>query len=379
MLLSFLLTPIGADLGISSITLSNIMGITLLATAVGGVIFGGLADKYGRKKVLQWTIIIYCFGCLLSAFSTDANTLLLFRVITGLGIGGEWATGQTLIGETFPEKLRGRYGSLMQTGAPFGVMLAAIVGGFLAPTIGWRLSFLVSVLPAILVIFVRHSLQESDLWLQNKKKGKEKSIFSKIKMLVSKKYRKIFFLCLILCIFGMAAYWFTYTWLPDYLCNDKGITLTKSTVGIIVMQIGGVLGYFSFGGVSDRIGRRPSFTIYAVIMAVSVSMITVLWNAIVSMPSIILLFMFLVGFGTGFFGGFGPLFSEVFPTKIRNTGSGTVFNIARGVQLVTPTIIAMISANYEMSAGIFLAAIFALLCGLWIWTLPETIGTKLTR
>ena len=379
MLFSFLIMPIGADLGLSHITFSYIMGSTLLATAIGGIIFGGLADKYGRKRVLQWTIIIYSVGALLCAFSFNATSLLIFRVITGLGVGGEWATGQTYIGETFPSKLRNRYGSLMQTGAPLGVMLAAIVGGFLAPTIGWRLSFLISVLPAILVIFIRHNLQESDLWLQNKKKGKGKSVLNKVKKLVSKEHRKIFLLCLILCIFGMTAYWFTYTWLPEYLSKERGLAITKSAIGIIIIQLGGFLGYFSFGYVSDKIGRRPAFTLYSIIMAISVSMITIFWNAIVDIPRIILIFLFLVGFGTGYFGGFGPLFSEQFPTKIRSTGLGTIFNISRGVQFVTPVAIAMISATYQMSAGIFLAAVFAILGGIWIWTLPETQGSELTE
>ena len=379
MLFSFLIMPIGADLGLSHITFSYIMGSTLLATAIGGIIFGGLADKYGRKRVLQWTIIIYSVGALLCAFSFNATSLLIFRVITGLGVGGEWATGQTYIGETFPSKLRNRYGSLMQTGAPLGVMLAAIVGGFLAPTIGWRLSFLISVLPAILVIFIRHNLQESDLWLQNKGKRKEKSVLNKVKMLISKEYRKIFFLCLILCILGMAAYWFTYTWLPEYLSKERGLTITKSAIGIIIMQLGGFLGYFSFGYVSDKIGRRPSYTIYIFIMAISVSMITVMWNVIIDTPNLILIFMSLVGFGTGYFGALGPLFTELFPTKIRNTGSGTIYNISRGVQFVTPLIITIVSTSYNMSGGIFLGAIFAILSGLWIWTLPETKGTELTE
>ena len=99
--------------------------------------FGILSDRYGRKSVLQWTILTYSVGTFFSGFSTNLEMLVLFRIVTGLGVGGEWATGQTYVGETFPAHVRGRYGAVMQTGAPFGIVLASLVGGFLAPAIGW--------------------------------------------------------------------------------------------------------------------------------------------------------------------------------------------------------------------------------------------------
>lgn len=378
MLFSFLLIPISSELGFSNFMISIAIGSSLLATAIGGIIFGGLADKYGRKKVLQWTIIIYSLGALLCAFTWSVPSLIIFRIITGLGVGGEWATGQTYISETFPPHLRGKYGGLMQTGAPLGIILASLVGGFLEPIIGWRFCFLLSVIPALIVIIIRRHLQESDLWLKNKGKNKDKGrFFREFKSLVSKKHRKIFLISLILCIFGMSAYWFTYTWLPEYLHAERGFSLASSAIWVIITQIGAFFGYLSFGLVSDKIGRRPTFTIYGFIMAIGISMITIFWDLIVATPNIILIFMFTVGFGTGFFGGFGPLFSEVFPTKIRNTGMGTVFNLSRGVQFLTPVIIAMVGASAQMSIGIFLAAIFAIICGLWIWTFPETKGIKL--
>ncbi|MGZ7116670.1 MAG: MFS transporter [Methanobacterium sp.] len=385
-LFTFLVIPIGQELHLSNLMLSYAVGISLAATALGGVIFGILSDKYGRKAVLQWTIVIYSIGTFLCGFSTSIETLILFRIITGLGVGGEWATGQTYIGETFPAKLRGRFGSMMQTGAPVGIILASIVGGFLAPVIGWRESFFISVLPALMVIFIRRSLPESDVWLKKQSqsiKKEFKSLMNQIKeskfiMLFSREYRKTFLLSLILAVFGMSAYWFTYSWMPDYLYSERHFSLAKSASWIIVTQIGGFTGYLSFGFVADWIGRRPTYTIYAVLMALGLVMITAFWNIVVVYPAVILSFMFLVGFGTGFFGGYGALFSELFPTKIRNSASGSAFNLARGVQFFTPVIIALIATKYSLSAGILLAAIFALLTGIWIWTLPETKGRELS-
>lgn len=175
----------------------------------------------------------------------------------------------------------------------------------------------------------------------------------------------------------MSAYWFTYSWMPGYLQNERHLSLVNSALWVIVTQIGGFTGYLSFGLVADRIGRRLTYTIYSVIMALGLVMITAFWNIIVVNPLTILIFMFLVGFGTGFFGGYGALFSELFPTKIRNTASGSAFNLARGVQFLTPVIIALLATKYSLGLGIFLAAIFAILTGIWVWTLPETKGRDL--
>jgi MFS family permease len=167
-LFTFLIIPIGLELHLSTLMLSYALSASIIAAAVGGVVFGVLSDKYGRKPVLQWTIIIYSIGTLLCAFSNSIETLIIFRIITGLGVGGEWATGQTYVNETFPAKLRGKFGALLQTGNPVGFIMAAVVGGFLAPIIGWREAFLVSVFPAILVILIRRKIPESDLWLKTR-------------------------------------------------------------------------------------------------------------------------------------------------------------------------------------------------------------------
>ena len=378
-LFTFLIAPIQASLGFSAEMLSLCLGISLFATGLGGIIFGALGDKYGRRKVLQWTIIIYSIGTCLCAFTWSFYSLVLFRFITGLGVGGEWATGQIYISETFPDNLRAKYGAFMQSGAPVGVILASIVGGLVTPIIGWRLTFLVSIIPAIMVIFIRRYLKESDVWINNKDQYVNKNIIQEFKELISIEHRKIFLISLILCIFGMSAYWFTYSWLPTYLADERGFALIGSAIGVIIIQLGAFVGYTSFGYVAERLGRRPAFTIYSFIMAISISMITLCWNQINAVPDLIFLFMFLTGFGTGFFGGFGALFSELFPTKIRNTGVGTVFNLARGIQFVTPVIITIVATYFDLSYGIAIAAIFAMLVGIWIWTFPETKGTVINE
>jgi MFS family permease len=384
-LYSFLLIPIGKELHLSNVALGYVLGSSLAATAVGGVIFGVLADKLGRKAILSWTILTYSIGTCLCGFSTGVVSLLIFRIITGIGVGGEWATGQAYIAETFPARMRGRVGALMQTGAPVGIAVAALVN-LLQPDIGWRGCFFVSLVPALLVVAVRRSLHESDMWAERQRmkyageltrREMEMESRNKLVTLITGTYRKHFLLALVLATLDASAYWFTYSWLPIYLQAERGMGLTRSVLWILVTQAGGTIGYISFGWVADCLGRRPAYSIYGVLWAAGMLMITLFWGVVVAFPAVLLSFMFLVGIGTGMFGGYGPLFAELFPTGIRNTAMGTAFNVARGVQFLTPVIIAVVARSYGLSGGLSLAAFFALACGAWIWTFPETKGKKL--
>jgi len=246
---------------------------------------------------------------------------------------------------------------------------------------------MVSVLPALLVLVIRRHLPESDLWKRRQHLAKTGSLSesvlalegrNKFLTLFTAAYRRTFLFALVLAILDMSAYWFTYSWLPGYLQSERQLSLATSAVWILVTQAGGFLGYLSFGMVADYLGRRPAYSIYGVIWAVGLTMITLFWQSVVAYPAVILAFMFLVGFGTGMFGGYRPLFAELFPTGIRNTAMGTAFNLARGVQFFTPIIIAVIARQYGLAGGISLAALFALLCGAWIWVFPETRGKRFT-
>lgn len=385
-LYTFLMGSIRAELHLTDVEISFVLGASLAATAAGGILFGYLSDRFGRKKVLQWTILTYSIGTFLSGLSFNIWFLLMFRIITGLGVGGEWGTGQTYIGETFPAKVRGRFGAFMQTGAPIGIALASLVGGYIAPVIGWRFCFFISIVPAILVLLIRRHLHESDVWLERQNlihTGKltfqeiRKENRNKFTELFTGANRRFFILCLALALFDMSAYWFTYSWMPGYLHQERGFTMAKSTGFMLITQLGGFIGYFSFGFVADWLGRRPAYTIYSFFMAAGLLMITTFWQIIEINNSMILIFMFTVGFGTGMFGGYGPLFAELFPTKIRGTAMGTAFNLARGIQFFTPVVIAVVAKSYGLSGGISIAAMFALLTGMWIWTLPETKGRKI--
>jgi MFS family permease len=392
MLFSFLLVPIQKTLGLDDVALSLLLGTSLAATAVGGILFGYLADRFGRKSILSWTILVYSVGTFLCGTAGGFAALLAFRIVTGLGVGGEWATGQTLVGETFPARMRARFAAVMQTGAPLGIALAALVGGFVAPALtaqfgpdwGWRACFFLSVLPSLLVVVIRKSMPESDVWLagragervEGRARTRVRGRFAEI--LAVPALRRLFALGLVLAITDMSAYWFTYSWLPKYLYDQLGLSMAKSGTWMLVTQAGGLIGYLTFGVVADWRGRRVAYSAYSVIWAVGLLAVTWFWGAIAAWPWLTLCFMFLVGLGTGNFSGYGPIFTEIFPTKVRNTAMGTAFNLARGIQFFTPLVITQVAARYGLAGGISLAAFFAAFTGAWVWLLPETRGARVT-
>jgi MFS family permease len=370
-LYTFLLAPISAELGLSRETQAVLLGASLGATAAGGTLFGWLADRHGRKTVLQWSILTYSAGTALSGLAPGLTTLLVSRAITGLGVGGEWAIGHALLGESVPPALRGRFGALLQTGAPVGVGLAAVVGSFLAPAIGWRATFVLSACPALLVTLTRRALPESDVWLR------QHAPAPPVGELFAPGLRRIVGLAFGLAVLNMSSYWFTYTWLPTYLTNERGLTIAASGLKVLVVVSGELAGYASFGFVSDRFGRKPAFSIYATTMALGLLSVTLLWARIEAWPPLLLGCLWLVGFGTGTWSNFGPMFAELFPTALRTTAVGSVFNAARGVQLVTPLVVAVIARRWGLAGGIALAAGFALAAAGWVWLLPETRGRRL--
>lgn len=386
MLLSSLLVAIKKDLKFADWELSLILGATLAATAAGGILFGAIADRFGRKPALAWTMLIYSFGTLLCGASSNIWLFMFFRIVTGLGVGGEWATGQTLIGETFPAAVRARFAAIMQTGAPIGILLASIVGSFAEPAFahhfgpswGWRACFFVSVLPALLVVVIRRHMPESDVWERRTVAGSRGALLSALA--ADAGLRRFFVLGLILAVANMSAYWFTYTWLPKYLYDRMGFSMAKSGLAMVATQIAGIAGYVTYGVVADYSGRRIAYTLYSLIWSLGLLGITLFWHTMEAWPALHLVFMGLVGFGTGNFSGFGPIFSELFPTPIRSSAMGTAFNLARGVQFLTPLIITYIgsrpwAASTGLGAGIAVGALFAAFTGAWVWTLPETKGT----
>jgi MFS family permease len=377
-LLSFLLPPIQRAFGASEGDLATLTAVGVGMTGVGGLLFGWMSDRLGRRLSMAVSIAAFSLGNAACALAPGFGWLLAARALAGLGVGGSWGAGQAMLGETIPPALRGQYGAIAQTGAPSGLGLATIVGSFVAPVLGWRPVFLLSAAP-ILALLVWSRVPESDLWLEHRRRLRAgETLHARtpiLAQLVAPDLAGVFTKAFLLTFLNMSAYWFAIVWLPRYLQKERGLSIFGSGWWTLTFVAGSLLGYLTFGRISDTIGRRRAFALYSAITAVGLVMVTLFWSLLASRP--LLACMFVAGVGTGTWSCYGPYFSELFPTRVRGAAMSIIMNVTRGVQFLAPLVITGVAGRWGLAGGVALAAGFAALAGLWVWTLPETAGARI--
>jgi MFS family permease len=376
-LFSFLLIPIGRDLHLSEPQEALLLGVALGGSGIGGILFGYLSDLFGRKRIMTWTILIYSLGTALTALSTNGLSLLMFRLLTGLGVGGEWAVGHALLAESSPARMRGRASAMLQAGEPVGVALAALAGLLLSPFIGWRLVFLISSASAGVAFIVRRHLPESSLW--HKQRDDRLSPAAAMRLLARRRLISPMLKGWLLGVFKLGTYWTCYTWLPKFLQNQLHQSIGRSALWMLTAQFGQFLGMMIFGFVADRHGRRRAFTVYSLLTAAALYPLAFHWEAVLPHPLLFWSIMFALGLGSGCTAGFGALLAELFPTEVRNFAMGTAYNCARGVQFFAPIIVSMFVAAYGLKGGLGVPMVLACATASWVWTLPETHTRDLAK
>ena len=376
-LFSFLLIPIGKDLSLSESEESILLGVALGASGVGGILFGYLSDRYGRKLVMTWTIGLYSLGTALCAFSTGPLSLLVFRLLTGLGVGGEWAVGHALLQEASPSHMRGRAAAYLQAGEPIGVGLAAVMGLLVSPFLGWRWVFLVSSASAVLAYVAQRHMPESPLW--DRQEEERLSPLAALVWLKRNHYLGPLWKGWLLGVLKLGTYWTCYIWLPKFLQNQLHQSIGSSAMWILTAQSGQLLGMLLFGWAADRYGRRQAYTVYSLLTAAALFVLAFHWQQLLPNATLFWSVMFAMGLGSGCTAGFGVLLAELFPTHVRNFAMGTAYNCARGVQFFAPMVVSAFVTLDGVRGGLAVPLVLALATAAWVWVLPETRHRNLAR
>jgi MFS family permease len=378
MLYAMVLVHLMRDFGMSTATAGLMGSLTLLASAVGGVLFGMVADKFGRVKALMGSILIYSIFTAACGLSQTLLQLAVFRVLLGLGMGGEWASGAALVAETWPSEHRGKALGIMQSSWAIGYALAAAITALVLPRLGWRAVFFVGILPALLTLWIRRHVEEPEIWRQTRQEIKRGTSRASLAEIFRRPLLRNTLVTSLMNAGTMFAWWGLFTWIPAYLGlsseqGGMGLSVVKTSTWIIFMQVGMWLGYVSFGFICDKIGRKTTYIIYLFAAAALV----ILYSSVRQNMALLLLGPFLAFFGTGYFSGFGTITAEIFPTRIRASAQGLTYNIGRGLSALAPFTIGALAKSHGLALAFYLTAGFFLFSAGVAFALPETKGKTL--
>jgi MFS family permease len=378
MLYAMVLAHLIKHFGMST-AMAGLMGsLTLVASAVGGLFFGLIADRFGRVKALMGSILIYSVFTGACGLSRTILELAVFRVLLGLGMGGEWATGAALVAETWPSEHRGKALGIMQSSWAIGYALAAAITALVLPRFGWRGVFFVGVLPALLTFWIRRHVEEPEIWRKSRHERESGLQKERLAEIFRAPFLKNTLVTSLMNAGTMFAWWGLFTWIPAYLGlpleqGGMGLSVVKTSSWIIVMQTGMWLGYVSFGFICDQIGRKITYIVYLFAAAV----VVVLYSSIHQNVALLLLGPFVAFFGTGYFSGFGTITAEIFPTRIRASAQGFTYNIGRGLSALAPFTIGALAKTHGLALAFYLTAAFFVFSAAVAFALPETKGKPL--
>jgi MFS family permease len=349
---------------------------SLLSSAVGGWAAGVLADRYGRVKMLQVSVLWFTFFTFLSGFTNSFEQLLLTRTLQGLGFGGEWSVGAILIAEMIRPEHRGKAVGLVQSSWALGWGVAAIayaaVYSALKPDVAWRLLFWLGLLPAVLVIYIRRNVSESQIYIQSRTKveaGEDRPSFLAI---FSPALLRTTLLASLLATGMQGGYYAVTTWLPTYLKTERHLSVLNTGGYLLVLILGSFIGYLVSAYLSDTIGRRNGFVLFAI----SAGTVVVTYTQIPINDTVMLFLGFPLGFFlSGIFSGMGAFLSELFPTEIRGSGQGFCYNFGRAIGSLFPALVGYFSKGIPLGVAIGLLAgsAYLIVVGAAL-LLPETRG-----
>ncbi|MFE0929184.1 MFS transporter [Streptomyces mutabilis] len=376
------MVALSAYFGLDSGRTGLLTTVTLVVSAVGGALAGVLADRVGRVKALLLTVITYAVFTVACGFAPNYETLLVFRALQGLGFGGEWAVGAILVAEYASARHRGRTLGAIQSSWAVGWGLAVVVYTLVFSLAGddlaWRVMFWTGALPALLVVWVRRSVQDAPRAAEVREKGGGKGSFAAIFRRGSAGVPGLLRVTLFASLLStgvQGGYYTLATWVPTYLKDERDLSVV-GTGGYLTFLISGAFtGYLTGGYLTDRLGRRRNIWLFALLSAICIL-------AYANIPSGADTLLLVLGFPLGFcmsaiFSGFGSYLSELYPTAVRGAGQGFTYNTGRAVGAVFPTTVGFLADSWGVGGALAFGAIGYGIAALALLGLPETRGREL--
>jgi MFS family permease len=352
---------------------------SLIASAIGGWAAGVLADRYGRVRLLQITVLWFSVFTCLSGFANSYEQLFVARALQGLGFGGEWSVGSVLVAEMIQARHRGKAVGLVQSAWAVGWGMAAIafwaVYALVAPELAWRILFWIGVLPALMIFYIRRNLKDPEVYHANRARMTADGTESNFLEIFSPTLLGTTLRASLLSTGMMCAYYAVTTWLPTFLKTERELSVLNTSGYLVVLIFGSFIGYLTSAYLSDRIGRRRCFALFAC----SAGVLVVTYTQIPITDSMMLLLGFPLGFFlSGIFSGMGAYLSELYPSRVRGSGQGFCYNAGRAIGAIGPVLVGYMSGTMPLGIAIgYVAAGAYLLVIVCVLTLPETRGREL--
>lgn len=369
LILGFMLSAISTDLGLNASQAGSLVTWTLIGSVVGGIVFGHLSDRFGRVRMLSLTILMFAVFTGLCAIAQGYYDLLIYRALAGMGLGGEFGIGMAMIAEVWPAAKRNRASAFVGIGWQLGVLAAAFITPFLLSIIGWRGMFLVGLFPAVASYFIRHDTSEPEQFTREHKVKGELSFSNRLCLLIKdRQTAKTSLGIFILCAVQNFGYYGLMIWMPSYLANKLGFSLTASGNWTAVTVIGMIIGIWLFGFLADHFARWKIFLIYQIGAFIMVAQYAQLQD-----PTALLICGAIMGlFVNGMIGGYGALISDNFPPHVRATAQNVLFNLGRGVGGFGPLVIGFFVKEWSFYAALcLLASIYLLDIIATLWLIPK--------
>lgn len=368
MFLSFALSSIAATLKINGAQAGLISSITNLGMLVGGILFGIMGDRFGRVKTFSYTIFIFAFATAAMYWAQDITTIYVLRFLAGIGAGGEYGVGITLIAENFNRDHIGTMTSVAAIGGQIGAILAAVCAAIMLPLFGWRELFLFGLIPVLLTYFIRRHVHESEEFLQVKQQQQTSAQKVSVLALFQTPQRTYQTLALMLMVIvQIAGYFGLMNWLPSIMQKRLGLSISGSSLWMIATIVGMSIGMMTFGKILDYFGPRRAFGIFLLASALSVFGITLAFNQI----TLLLAGAILGFFSNGMFGGYGAVISRLYPTAIRSTANNVIVNVGRAIGGFSSVVIGFLMDHYSLLVVMGFLSILYVISFLTMLSIPS--------